>query len=104
MVPPSSASVFPLRMADRGLPIYGRGASLPMSKTPTTTADAATLAAPRGTRRATTLLVVDDEPLIRDTLAEYLGQEGFRVATCASGEEALELAGQHCFDVALCDL
>ena len=50
------------------------------------------------------VLVVDDEPLIRDTLAEYLGQEGFAVAACASGEEALELAGGRRFDVVLCDV
>src|SRR5262249_51056361 len=43
-------------------------------------------------------------PVIRETLAEYLGQEGFAVAACASGEEALALASQRCFDVALCDL
>src|SRR5260370_10486508 len=51
-----------------------------------------------------TILVVDDEPLIRDTLAEYLGQEGFPVIACASGEEALETAAQRHFAVALCDM
>ncbi len=51
-----------------------------------------------------TILVVDDEPLIRATLAEYLGQEGFEVLTCASGEEALETASQRRFAVALCDM
>src|SRR6266849_5523529 len=50
------------------------------------------------------VLIVDDEPLIRDTLAEYLGQEGFAVATCADGESALELAASRQFDVALCDV
>src|SRR5260370_30704584 len=50
------------------------------------------------------ILVVDDEPLIRETLAEYLSQEGFQVVTCAEGEEALALAAKKCFDVALCDL
>ena len=51
-----------------------------------------------------TILVVDDEPLIRDTLAEYLSQEGFAVVTCASGEEALETAARRRFAVALCDM
>jgi DNA-binding NtrC family response regulator len=51
-----------------------------------------------------TILVVDDEPLIRDTLAEYLGQEGFAVVTSASGEEALETASRRRFAVALCDM
>ena len=50
------------------------------------------------------ILIVDDERLIRETLAEYLVQEGFRVSTCADGEEALLLAAQHQFDVALCDM
>src|SRR5947208_10203863 len=50
------------------------------------------------------ILVVDDEALIRDTLAEYLTQEGFAVDACASGEEALERAAERRYDVALCDV
>jgi DNA-binding NtrC family response regulator len=50
------------------------------------------------------VLVVDDEPLIRDTIAEYLSQEGFDVVSSASGEEALEQATSRRFDVALCDV
>jgi DNA-binding NtrC family response regulator len=50
------------------------------------------------------VLIVDDEPLIRETLAEYLGQEGFRVSACADGEHALEMAAGQRFDVAVCDL
>ncbi len=50
------------------------------------------------------VLVVDDEPLIRDTLAEYLAQEGFAVTPCASGEEALERVGATRFDAVLCDV
>ncbi len=53
---------------------------------------------------AASILVVDDEVLIRDTLAEYLGQEGYAVAACATGEEALALAARQRFDVALCDV
>jgi DNA-binding NtrC family response regulator len=51
-----------------------------------------------------TILVIDDEPLIRDTLAEYLGQEGFEVVACATGEEALEAVARRRFAVALCDM
>jgi DNA-binding NtrC family response regulator len=65
---------------------------------------ASALRASRAALHAPLVLVVDDEPLLRETLAEYLGQEGFEVAACASGEEALSLAAQRCFDVALCDL
>jgi DNA-binding NtrC family response regulator len=50
------------------------------------------------------VLVVDDEPLIRATLAEFLAQEGFAVTAAATGEEALVLAHERCFDVALCDV
>jgi DNA-binding NtrC family response regulator len=50
------------------------------------------------------VLVVDDEPLICDTLTEYLGQEGFAVDACASGEEALGKAAGRRFDVVLCDV
>jgi DNA-binding NtrC family response regulator len=50
------------------------------------------------------ILIVDDELLIRETLAEYLTQEGFRVTTCADGEQALGLAAAQRFDVALCDV
>src|SRR5256714_2512550 len=50
------------------------------------------------------ILVVDDEALIRDTLAEYLQQEGFAVDACASGEDALERAAERRYDVALCDV
>jgi DNA-binding NtrC family response regulator len=50
------------------------------------------------------LLVVDDEPIIRDSLAEFLTQEGFAVTTCASAEEALAKARATPFAVALCDV
>jgi DNA-binding NtrC family response regulator len=55
-------------------------------------------------RQAASILVVDDEPLIRETLAEYLTQEGFAVTVCGDGEQALDLAGARRFDVAVCDL
>src|SRR4051812_44888427 len=52
----------------------------------------------------THVLVVDDEPLIRDTLSEYLTQEGFRVFARDSAEDALALAAGQRIDVALCDV
>ncbi len=51
-----------------------------------------------------TVLVVDDEPVIRDTLAEYLQNQGYGAVATASGEEALERAAHHKFDVVLCDV
>ncbi len=59
---------------------------------------------PPSSRPHASLLIIDDEPLIRDTLAEYLTQEGFRIVACASGEEGLERAGHEFFEVALCDV
>src|SRR3954454_8332720 len=58
-------------------------------------------AAPRDGDR---VLIIDDEELIRDSLAEYLTQEGFPATACASGEEALELAARRPFAIALCDV
>ena len=47
---------------------------------------------------------MDDEPIIRDALAEFLAQEGFQVVACNSGEEALARAEERRFDAALCDM
>jgi CheY-like chemotaxis protein len=35
------------------------------------------------------VLVVEDDPAVRDTLSEILGEEGFPVAVAANGQEAL---------------
>jgi DNA-binding NtrC family response regulator len=56
------------------------------------------------TAKTARILVVDDEPLIRETLAEYLGNEGFTVEVCGAGKEAVELAGARHFEIALCDV
>ena len=37
------------------------------------------------------VLVVDDDPLIRDTMSEILEESGYRVATAAHGGEALNV-------------
>jgi DNA-binding NtrC family response regulator len=50
------------------------------------------------------ILVVDDEPLIRETLAEYLTQERFSVTACGDATSALQHAQLHRYDVALCDV
>jgi len=41
------------------------------------------------------VLIVDDEPGIRETLSRILEDEGFRTTTTGSGEEALRLYKQH---------
>jgi DNA-binding NtrC family response regulator len=50
------------------------------------------------------ILVVDDEVLIRETLSEFLSEEGFTVVACSSGEEALARAEEQRFDIVLCDV
>ena len=50
------------------------------------------------------VLVVDDEPIIRDTIVEFLQQEGYLVESCESGEGALKRAAAYKFDVVLCDI
>jgi DNA-binding response OmpR family regulator len=40
-------------------------------------------------RSAGSILVVDDEPVVRDVLSRYLTREGFTVSAAADGEQAL---------------
>lgn len=53
---------------------------------------------------APTVLIVDDEPGIRDSLARHLWNAGFRCATAADGAAALILLQQSHFAVMLCDV
>jgi len=51
-----------------------------------------------------TILVVDDEPTLRETLAEALDADGFRVLTAADGREALSRFREHQPDLVVLDL
>jgi PAS domain S-box-containing protein len=51
-----------------------------------------------------TVLVVDDEVEIRETLSEILGGVGHRVVTASSGREALERLSEAHYEVILTDL
>jgi len=53
---------------------------------------------------ARTILVVDDEPVLRETLAEALDADGFRVITAADGREALARFREHRPDLVVLDL
>jgi DNA-binding response OmpR family regulator len=53
---------------------------------------------------ARTILVVDDEPTLRETLAEALDADGFRVVTAADGREALGRFREHHPDLVVLDL
>jgi CheY-like chemotaxis protein len=55
-------------------------------------ADSAARAAPAAD--ATTILVVDDDPVMREMLNRLLSKEGFQIVTAAGGEDALRLARQ----------
>src|SRR5579862_8530029 len=50
------------------------------------------------------ILVVDDESSLRETLTHSFTREGHRVRSVAGGEEAIELAGSEQFDVVLLDV
>ena len=50
------------------------------------------------------VLVVDDEPIVREVLSRYLAREGYAVATAADGQEALEQFERTAPDVVLLDL
>ena len=50
------------------------------------------------------VLVVDDEPAMRDMLRRVLEKAGYRVTEAAGGKEALALLREHAFDAVLCDI
>ena len=56
------------------------------------------------TRASAHIMVVDDEPAARLSLAELLALEGYEVIAAASGEEAVELLSEGTFDLAIVDL
>lgn len=56
------------------------------------------------TKPQTRVLVVDDERVIRETLAEFLTMEGFHVVTAENGQRALTALAGSRFHVVLCDL
>jgi DNA-binding NtrC family response regulator len=50
------------------------------------------------------ILIVEDEEIIRDTLAEFLSGEGFEVGTASTVAEALKLVRERDFDIGICDV
>ena len=49
------------------------------------------------------VLIVDDELVLRDTLAQLLQREGYHVCTAADGGQAVSICGEDSFDVVLMD-
>ena len=60
-----------------------------------------TNAAPAAKRR---ILIVDDDPHLRQFLTEVIGHAGYETLTAGSGEEALQLIGKGEPDMALLDI
>ena len=50
------------------------------------------------------MLIVDDEQVVRDSLRDWFLQEGFQVETAAEAMEALEKLRDSSFDIALLDI
>jgi len=50
------------------------------------------------------LLIVDDEPIVRESIRDWLSDAGYQVATAESGEEALELLENQDFSVMVLDI
>jgi DNA-binding response OmpR family regulator len=52
----------------------------------------------------TTILVVDDEPIVREVVAKYLKREGYRTLEAADGTRARELVEQEAPNLVVLDL
>jgi len=50
------------------------------------------------------ILIIDDEKAIRNTLSEILSYEGYKIEEAADGEEGLKKFGNTTYDVVLCDI
>jgi DNA-binding NtrC family response regulator len=50
------------------------------------------------------ILIVDDEPIVRESLRDWLEDAGYKVATAESGEKALELIEKTDFCVMILDI
>jgi NAD(P)H-flavin reductase/CheY-like chemotaxis protein len=54
--------------------------------------------------QANSVLIVDDEAIVRESIRDWLKDAGYRVATAESGEEALELIEKQDFSVMVLDI
>lgn len=59
---------------------------------------------PRMARRNARVLVVDDEPMIREVVARYLEREGYEVETASDGRQAADLLNARPPDLLVLDL
>src|SRR5678816_2879555 len=54
--------------------------------------------------RKGSVLVCDDEEIMRDVLSTILSESGYKVELARTGEEAVELDGQRPYDIVLMDV
>jgi DNA-binding NtrC family response regulator len=50
------------------------------------------------------ILIVDDEPIVRESIRDWLKDAGYKVATAETGEEALALVEKQDFSVIIMDV
>ena len=50
------------------------------------------------------VLIVDDEPIVRESIRDWLDDAGYEVYTAESGEEALELVEKQDFSIIVIDV
>ena len=53
---------------------------------------------------ATRILIVDDELIMRESLAGWLERDGYEVEKASSGEEALEKSKSSKYDILIVDI
>lgn len=49
------------------------------------------------------ILIVDDEPMLREVLQEFLAEQGYNITLCPSGNEALKVLRGSDFTVVIAD-
>jgi DNA-binding NtrC family response regulator len=50
------------------------------------------------------ILIVDDEPIVREAICDWLVDAGYSVKTAGTGEEALEIVAQQDFRLVILDV
>jgi len=50
------------------------------------------------------ILIADDEPIVRESIRDWLVNAGYRVATAETGEEALDMIEKEDFGVMIVDV
>ena len=50
------------------------------------------------------ILIVDDEPIVRESIRDWLKDAGYQVATAETGEEALALVAKQDFSIIIMDI